>query len=200
MKKFKNVKIFTSLGLTMFLTSAVCSPAKANLIPDIISKSLEKLKNNSSEELVEETPKELSQLQGHDTYDGKPQIEWDGYMLGRVVGKAGNILFVKLSDGTYFNDVGEGYPGNDVLVEEVDGRYHIVGKAHAPWISTLKSKYGWRRVTVSTNLNERTAAIWEELEANSRRSSTVSLPPRTSTPSYTPVESPMINEPIRGLY
>lgn len=195
----KNLKFLTGLGLTIFLTSVISTPAKAGLIPDIISKSLEKLKNDSSEELVKESSQELSQLLGHDVYDGKPQIEWNNYILGRVVGKVGKILFVKLPDGTHFNDVGEGYPGSDVLVEEVDGRYHIVGMAHSPWISTLKAKYGWRRVTATGNLNERTAAIWEELEANSRRTS-ITPPPRTSTPSYTPVQSPVINEPIRGLY
>lgn len=179
----------------MFLSSIVVSPVKANLVPEIKSESLTQIDINSQDDL-------MSQLRGHDVYDAKPQIEWNGYMLGRVVGKAGKILFVKLPDGTYFNDVGEGYPGVDVLVEQVNGRYKIAGIAHSGWISILESKYGWRKIADSSgSLNERTAAIWRELDSNSSSSnSSISIPPRTSTPSYTPVQSPIMNEPIRGLY
>lgn len=184
--------LVANLGLTLLASSWLASPVKANLIPETKSESLEELQFDFRESL-------LSQLLGHDVYKGDPQIEWNGYMLGRVVAKVGNILFVKLPDGSHFQDTGSARPGNDVLVEEVDGKYYVVQTAHSAWISHLEADYGWRRITAVENLNERTAAIWSELESASS-APVVTSPPTTSTPSYTPVEQPTMNEPVRGLY
>lgn len=188
----KKIKFFIGLGLTLLTSSLLTNPVKANIVPKTISNFAEKVNRNFQKNLI-------SQLRGHEVYNGASQMEWGDLLLGRVVGKSGNILFVKLSDGSHFNAVGEGYPGGNVLVEKTDKGYHITGMAHSSWISILESKYGWKKITAISSLNERTAALWQQLES-SRTSSVVTSPVKTYTPNYTPVEQQTINEPVRGLY
>lgn len=178
----KKISILASLGLTILASSAFINSAKADVVLD---------KNSESKDLI-------GQLGGHETYKNEAQMSWDQYMIGRVIGKAGNILFVKLPDGKSFQAGGDVPPGCDVLVQMVDGRYEVAGIAHSGWISRLQSDYGWKQVTAMGSLNERTAAIWSELQTSS---TTVSAPPRTTTaPSYTPVENPVMDSPVRGLW
>jgi hypothetical protein len=179
----KKLSFVASLGLTLLASSFLTNPVEATVV-------LEQ-KSESSKILI-------SQDLGHDEYDGLPQMEWGNYQLGRVVGIAGDIKFILLPDGNHFNAGGVGYPGGNVLVEEIDDRYYIVDESHAAWITVLEADYGWRRVTrIQPPLLERTASIWAQLEASGR--TPVSPPPETSAPSFTPVEEPM-DEPVRGLY
>lgn len=177
----KKLSILASLGLTILASSAFVNSAKADVVLD---------KNSESKRLI-------GQLGGHETYKNEAQMSWDEYMIGRVIGKSGGILFVQLPDGESFQTGGTVCPGSDVLVQMVDGRYQVMGIAHSGWISRLQSDYGWKQVSASASLNERTAAIWESFGSSS---TTVSVPPRTTAPSYTPVENPVMNSPVRGLW
>ena len=200
---FKNINLLTGLGLTLLLSSLLASPVKANLTLEPKSESLAPTNTHEQNHLI-------TQLFGHDLYDGEPKIEWNGYILGRVVGYVGHIVTVLLPDGTYFNAAAPeggvlqtsydrvGHPnGYNVLVKEVDdGVYEIEMVAHPLWISTLESEYGWRRVDRLPPLSERTAYIWAQLGGR-RGSTTFPAPTRRYTPSYTPAEE---SEPIRGLW
>ncbi len=70
--------------------------------------SSELTENNSTKILV-------SQLRGHNTYDGKPQIEWENYSLGRVVGKSGRKMSILTEDGVSFLADGDVRLGSDVF-------------------------------------------------------------------------------------
>lgn len=189
----KKISFLASLGLALLPISVSLSPAQASLTQKTVSENSQQMNINSQEILI-------SQARGHDIYNQQGQMAWDNYMVGRVIGKTGGILFVRLPDGTYFNDSASVPPGCDVLVELVDGEYRIVGMTHPGWISRLESDYGWKKVTTVTSLNERTASIWAELDSST--GTTVITPPaRTSTPTYTaPVQQPVINQPVRGLW
>ena len=194
--KFSLLKSLTTVGLGLFLGSVFGNPVKAQLVHSVESSSENQLELSQPDSIL------ISQLFGHELYKGEPQIEWGNLMLGRVVGEAGSIMFVVLPDGTYFNDVGAGYPGYDVLVaQDENGRYYIVDAAHSEWISVLESEYGWRRITrLTPPLTERTAPIWSQL--GSSRSSTTQIQPRSSTPArpYTPPTQSQYDEPVRGLW
>jgi len=196
-----NLKIFSSvstLGLGLLLSLVSLSPTKAEIQQNTSNKS----KNNSSQLII-------TQLLGHQTYMGEPQIEWGDYLLGRVVGKSGGIMFIGLEDGTSFTAVGSVPPGSDVLVlKNADGSYSFVQGAKSEWISILESKYGYKRLDGSyVALNERTAALWKALETSSS-SSIADLPPRQSTMVETQtmmeetevMEYQETSQPIRGLW
>lgn len=190
-------KIFSSLGLGVLLSLVFLSSVKAQTIDTTTSTS------DKESELI------ISQLRGHNIYRGEPQLEWGDFLLGRVVGKSGDIMFIVLEDGTSFTASGDVCPGSDVLViKNADGRYSFVQAAESRWISVLQSKYGYKRLDASSAaLNQRTAALWKEMEASSRR--TVEIPPRptTSVQTETTVQQEMREyqyqetpKPIRGLW
>jgi GTPase SAR1 family protein len=155
----KKLSVLASVGLTLLASSFLTNPVKANVVSEAKSESLEQINVDSSQILI-------SQDLGHDEYDGSPQMEWNNYQLGKVVGIAGNIKFILLPDGTYFSAAGAGYPGGNVLVEEIDEEYRIVDVSHAAWITHLEADYGWRRVTrIQPPLLERTAPIWAQLDS-----------------------------------
>ena len=167
---FKKINLLAGLGLTFLLSSFLASPVQAGAPLERKSESSEQINTHEQNHLI-------SQVFGHDLYDGKPQIEWDGYMLGRVVRQTGEIIVVVLPDGTFFTSgIPEelratsdwlSYPTPyNVLVEELDdGVYEIYIISHPRWISTLESEYGWRRVDRLPPLSERTAPIWAQLES-----------------------------------
>ncbi|MGI0479988.1 hypothetical protein ACN4EE_04280 [Geminocystis sp. CENA526] len=187
---FKNLPYFTALGVGLLFNAGINSAEASSL-------TKEETSNSHQQNLI-------SQLEGHDTYNGGTQMEWGDYTLGRVIGKSGDILFIRTESGAVFHANGGFCPGSDVLVHEADGRYHLVDKAHSQWISRLKAKYGWKRVEVSGALNERTAAIWSELEAS--RTATPAVQPApvrevAPAPTYTPQpEVQQFNQPVRGLW
>ncbi len=192
-----NLKMFSSLGLGVLLSLVSFSSVKAQT-QDTPSAST----SENSSELI------ISQLRGHNTHMGEPQIEWEEYLLGRVVGKSGGIIFILLEDGTSFTASGSVAPSSNVLVvKNANGRYSFVQASEAEWISILKSKYGYKRLDGSyAALNQRTAALWKELEMSSSR--TVSVPPRQSATVQTQtniqqrevVEYQETPKPIRGLW
>ncbi len=190
------LKALTGLGLTLFFFAGITESVKASLTPKTdlgFSKSI------SSD--IKDQDSLISQLRGHDIFSGDSQIEWDDYILGRVIARVGNILFIKLDNGSYFHAAGDAHSGADVLVQQVNGRYQYVSLAHSYWISVLRSKYGWKQISASASLNERTAAIWREIEASGSRSATIAPPPRTTTPAYIPAEyNQPTRTPVRGLY
>jgi hypothetical protein len=146
----------------------------------------------------------ISQLRGHDTYDGGEQIQWDGHSLGRVISKSGNIMTIKAEDGTVFHANGSVSTGSDVLVGvDENDNYYVVHAAHSEWISHLEADYGWKRTTMSNQaLNERTAAIWAEIEAGSSQTVTQSLDRQTTTSIEVEQEVETTSEfaPVRGLW
>ncbi|MCU0532374.1 MAG: hypothetical protein MUD14_00480 [Hydrococcus sp. Prado102] len=138
----KKLKVFVGslLSVSLFTVSAV--PVLAQLKSD----RQQNVTTNGTNSL-------LSQLRGHDTYQGEPQLEFSDYQLGTVVGQFGNILSVKLEDGTIFNSrIPKPYfyrrtnnTGANVLVIEEDGNYKIVDFAHPRWIRKLEQDYELRR-------------------------------------------------------
>ncbi|WP_017296482.1 glycosyltransferase family 61 protein [Geminocystis herdmanii] len=135
----KNIQYLSVIGAGLFLSAGVTSVEASSIKKD-------KTSNSDTKTLI-------SQLEGHDTYNGGEQIEWGDYTLGRVIGKSGSILFIRTESGAVFHADGGFCPGSDVLVHQAEnGRYHLVDKAHPQWISRLKSKYGWKRVETSSAL------------------------------------------------
>lgn len=185
---FKNIQYLSVIGAGLFLTAGVNS-VEASTIKN------EQTSNSEAKTLI-------SQLRGHDIYNGSKQMEWGNYTLGRVIGKSGDILFIRTESGAVFHANGGFCPGADVLVQqEQNGRYYLVDGAHPQWISRLKSKYGWKQVETSGALNERTAAIWASMGQSS--SPPREIPPReiTPAPTYTPQpEVQQYNQPVRGLW
>jgi CobQ-like glutamine amidotransferase family enzyme len=189
---FKNLSSLTVIGLGLFLSTTSIKAAQASQL---------KGQNNES---TSGTSSLISQLRGHDTYMGEPQIEWGDNVLGRVIAKSGDIMFITVEGGGTFTAGGTYCPGSDVLVgKNADGEYYLVDRAHSQWISILESKYGYKRLDgTSMALNERTAAIWAEL--NTARTTTTEIPPRAETaPATTYTPQPQVeqyNQPIRGLW
>lgn len=187
----KNIQYLSVIGAGLFLSAGVTSVEASSIKKD-------KTSNSDTKTLI-------SQLEGHDTYNGGEQIEWGDYTLGRVIGKSGSILFIRTESGAVFHADGGFCPGSDVLVHQAEnGRYHLVDKAHPQWISRLKADYGWKQVASSGSLNERTAAIWASMGQSS--TTTREIPAREITPApattYTPVPEVQqeYNQPIRGLW
>jgi hypothetical protein len=202
----KNLKLLTGMLLLLSLSIVSASPAKAALTE-------EQLQHHQSDHPgnTEKDAHLLSQLPGHDLYDGGEQISPTEYKIGRVVGKTGNILFIVLQDGTgtYFRTSGSANPGADVLVGESDGVYYIVGTdtlpymnsvggmdtAHPMWISRLELK----EVPQSGSLSSRTAPLWQQLEASMSRTA-VEMPPPQPAPAYSAPASTYEGEPVRALW
>jgi hypothetical protein len=190
---FKSLPSLTAVGLGLFLGTTSIKTAQAF-----------QLNTQNNESTSSGASSLISQLRGHDTYMGEPQIEWGDNVLGRVIAKSGEIMFITVEGGGTFHANGTFCPGSDVLVgKNADGGYYLVDRAHSQWISVLESKYGYKRADgTSMALNERTAAIWAEL--NTARTTTTEIPPRAETaPATTYTPQPQVeqyNQPIRGLW
>lgn len=189
---FKKLSSLTVMSLGLLLTTTSIKPAQAFQF------------NTQDKESTSDSQSLISQLRGHETYMGQPQIEWGDNMLGRVIAKSGDIMFIKTEEGAVFQAYGTFCPGSDVLVgKNADGGYYLVDRAHSQWISVLQSKYGYKRLDgTSVALNERTAAIWAEMKTQS--TTTREIPTRVQTtpaPSYRPQpQDSQYNQPIRGLW
>jgi hypothetical protein len=191
MNLVKNLSSFVVIAVALCFSGISINPASSSEVTE----------NNHDEILI-------SQLRGHDTYEGEAQLEWQGYSLGRVVGKSGNMMSIKAEDGTVFQARNyENYytnyinPGSDVLIgKDEDGGYHIVKAAESEWISYLESDYSFKRnMVASKTLNERTAAIWSEIEASSSTTVSQRLDSQTRTEI---VQEREVQEvaPVRGLW
>ena len=145
----------------------------------------------------------ISQLRGHNSYAGEPQMSWENYVLGRVVGKSGSWMSIKTEDGAVFQAEGSVSPGSNVLVDKDEtGAYYLVSASEAEWIEILEADYGWKRNAVTqASLNERTAAIWAEIEAGSSRQTTVIPAQQASESQFIERETQVFeSQPVRGLW
>ena len=145
-----NIKIFSSvaaISLGLSLGSSIISPAHASELAD-----------HSSDEIL------ISQLRGHNTYDGRPQIRWDDddYSVGTVVGASGGLLSIVVEDGTLLQAEGDVRLGSNVLVApDENGNYYLVMASESEWILPLEQDYGvTRNKNYPLPLTERTAPIW----------------------------------------
>jgi hypothetical protein len=153
----------------------------------------------------------ISQLRGHNTYRGEPQLNPGDYVLGRVRGTVGGIMSIQLirpvtvdgkeifsgdfADGTTARIVGDATGGDDVLLQVVDGKLIYVGKARPYWVSRLKLK---SEITTSSNRSQ----LLRELNEKQPAWGLPALPPETRT--FTEVAPQTAPEPsvspIRGLW
>ena len=148
--KRMNIKIFSSLiaiSLGLSLGSSTISPSHASELTD-----------HTSDEIL------ISQLRGHNTYDGRPQIRWDDddYSVGTVVGGSGGLLSIVVEDGTLLQAEGDIRLGSNVLVApDENGDYFLVKASESEWILPLEQDYGVKRnKDYPAPLAERTAPIW----------------------------------------
>lgn len=137
----------------------------------------------------------ISQLRGHETYKKEEQMNLSEYTLGKVRGRAGNLLSVELMDmsSTEIKDgdgriimEGSANPGDDVLLKEEDGDYELVGPAHPAWITKLQKDYKWKMSGETGSATSRTTSVDREREME---------PTDTVTPSPAPVPEPQQTEP-----
>jgi hypothetical protein len=153
----------------------------------------------------------ISQLRGHNTYRGEPQLNPGDYILGRVRGTVGGILSIQLirpvtvdgkeifsgdfADGTTARIVGDATGGDDVLLQVVDGKLIYVGKARPYWVSRLKLK---SEITTTSNRSQ----LLRELNEKQPAWGLPALPPETRTFTEVapqPASEPSVS-PIRGLW
>ena len=182
----RNLSSLAVIGLGICFSAVTINPVNSSELTD-----------NHSEEII------ISQLRGHDNFEGNPQRQWRNYSLGRVVGKSGDIIFIRVEDGTTFR--ANGYvrpytyinPGSDVLVSKDDnGKYYLVSASKSEWISRLEEDYGLDRNEIAeVPINRRTAAIWSEIAASNQRDLTVTQILNTQTRQRPPVD-PF----VRGLW
>jgi hypothetical protein len=150
----------------------------------------------------------ISQLRGHNTYMGEPQLNPTDYVVGRVRGAVGGILSIEFMDPVtvdgkqlmsseyrsgYTRITADAMPGDDVIFQVVDGKLVYVGKAGPYWITRLKLKS-------ETAVNTNTSQLLEELNQSPRAWGLPALPAESRT--YTeaaPMPEPAA-APIRGLW
>jgi len=158
----------------------------------------------------------ISQLRGHNTYRGEPQLNPGDYILGRVRGTVGGILSIQLirpvtvdgkeifsgdfADGTTARIVGDAIVGDamggdDVILQVVDGKLVYVGKARPYWVSRLKLKS-----EISTSATR--SQLLREVNQKEPAWGLPALPPETRTFTEVapqPAPEPSVS-PIRGLW
>lgn len=183
----------TLTGLVALLSLAAFCPSPANAEP--------------AEQL-------LSQLRGHESYEGDGMMKTSRYHIGRVRGQSGNVMSIEffepvvvsgdkevksiniVATGTVArrligtsaksnpNGVGYPIPGDDVAVVYEDGRWEIVQRYRPYWVSRLEL----REVPVV----ERSAFVWDPQPFG--------LPPlEQRTVQIQPAPEPQ-PEPIRGMW
>ncbi|MCA2660026.1 MAG: hypothetical protein IM496_16495 [Microcystis sp. M049S2] len=153
----------------------------------------------------------ISQLRGHNTYRGEPQLNPGDYILGRVRGTVGGIMSIQLirlvtvdgkeifngdfADGTTARIVGDATGGDDILLQVVDGKLVYVGKARPYWVSRLKLK---SEIAVSSTRSQ----LLREINEKQPAWGLPALPPETRTFTEVapqPAPEPSVS-PIRGLW
>ena len=182
-----NIKSFSSLvaiSLGLCLSAVNMSPAHSSELID-----------NNGDDIF------ISQLRGHESFDGNSRRLWQNYSMGRVVGKSGDKIFIKVEDGGSFQ--ANGYvrpytyirPGSDVIVgTDSNGKYYLVSATESEWISRLEEDYGLDRNEIAiTPLNQRTAPIWAALNAPDTMTVTKILGTETQ-------QNRQYTSPVRGLW
>ena len=130
------------------------------------------VKANSLETKELQTPSEFSAAQehyliaqslGHEEWDGKPQMSWNDYQTGRVVGKNGSNLSVIADDGTLIHGDWEAAEiGDTVLIVEEDGKKEVL----EAWVEVLEQESAFTKENDQRSdppLEVRTAPLWRQL-------------------------------------
>ena len=165
----KNLNLLTSLLLLSLFSTISINAAKAN------NEETKELRD-SSDLSAEQEPYILSQSLGHKEYLGEPQMSWNDYQTGTIVGKHGSTLSVVTEDGTLIHhrnelpgEIGElavGRVGESVLIVEEDGKKVVLEEAHPAWVGTLQQDYGFSKENdyrSNPPLEARTAPLWQSL-------------------------------------
>ena len=134
------------------------------------------VKANSLETKELQTPSEFSATQehyliaqslGHEEWAGKPQMSWNDYQTGRVVGKNGSNLSVIADDGTLIHGDWEAAEiGDTVLIVEEDGKKEVLEAAHPAWVEVLEQESAFTKENDQRSdppLEVRTAPLWRQL-------------------------------------
>ena len=165
----KNLNIITSLLLLSLFSTIATTAVKANTLE---TKELP----SSSEFSAEPENYILSQSLGHDEYKGEPQLSWNDYQRGTIVGKNGSHISVITEDGTLIHqrnelpgEIGElavGQVGETVLIVEEDGKKVVLEEAHPAWVEILQQDYEFsidNDARLDPPLQARTAPLWRQL-------------------------------------
>ena len=165
----KNLNVLTSLLLLSLFSTISINAAKAN--------TLETEELPSPSEFSEEQENYLiSQSLGHEEYDGGPQMSWNDYQTGTIVGKNGSHISVVGEDGTLIHHRNElpgrigatlsGQVGDTVLIVEEDGKKVVLQEAHPFWVETLQQDYEFsfdNDSRLDPPLQARTTPLWRQL-------------------------------------
>ena len=156
----KNLNLLTTLLLLSLFSTISINTAKANTGE---TKEL----RESSEFSAEQEPYILSQSLGHKEYLGEPQMSWNDYQTGTIVGKNGSNLSVVTQDGALIHGEWEiGEVGDSVLIVEEGGKKEVLESAHPAWVGTLQEDYGFSKdndYRSNPSLEARTAPLWRQL-------------------------------------
>ena len=160
MMLIKNLNILTSLLLLSLFSTISTNAVKANTLE---TKELP----SSSEFSAEPENYLLSQSLGHQEYLGEPQMSWDDYQTGTIVGKNGSNISVITEDGSLIHGEWEiGSVGDTVLIVDEDGRAEVIDSAYPAWVGTLEQDYEFsidNDARLDPPLQERTAPLWRQL-------------------------------------
>ena len=153
----KNIKTLSNLLLFLVLCSISTNAAKANTIEN---KELQ----STSESIAE--PYLISQSLGHNEYDGRPQMSWDDYQRGTIVGVNGSVASIIADDGTLLHAGGVGSIGDTVLIGQEDGKTVVLQASEPAWVGTLQQDYEFsieKDRRSDPPLEARTAPLWQAL-------------------------------------
>ena len=160
MMLIKNLNILTSLLLLSLFSTISTNAVKANTLE---TKELP----SSSEFSAEPENYLLSQSLGHQEYLGEPQMSWNDYQTGTIVGKNGSSISVITEDGTLIHGEWEiGSVGDTVLIVDEDGITEVIDSAYPAWVGTLEQDYEFsidNDARLDPPLQERTAPLWRQL-------------------------------------
>jgi hypothetical protein len=154
----------------------------------------------------------ISQLRGHDVYSGDEQMEYPKYVIGTVVGMAGDVISVKFPEAVKVNDedithinvggvsvdmggTGPIVGGKDVIfmiTKDDNGHESLsyVGSAHPAWI--LKLIENGYKISADQHQMNLATIDWGQSQA-------VALPPMQA--ESVPAPQPEVStEPIRGMW
>ena len=155
----KNIKILSNLLLLLVFCSISTNAAKANSIE-------EKDLQSSSELPAEQEQYLISQSLGHQEYKGEPQMSWNDYQTGTIVGVNGSVASVLADDGTLLHAGVVGSVGDTVLIVEENGNKVVLESAYPAWVGTLEQDYNFSKENDFRSdppLQERTAPLWKAL-------------------------------------
>lgn len=155
----KNIKTLGNLLLLLVFCAISTNAAKANTLEN-------KEQQSASQSPIEQEQYLISQSLGHDEYAGDPQLRWDDYQTGTIVGLNGSVASVVADDGTLLHGSGVGSVGDTVLIVEENGKKMVLEASHPAWVGTLEEDYSYNRANDYRSdppLEARTAPLWRAL-------------------------------------